>query len=81
MEDDTLERMARRIRARAIRRTGELLKQYDARPTNYKRQTVGTDSLPSQREAAEQAGLSKDQQVQAVRPATSLERPPHPLND
>lgn len=67
-KDDTLERMARRIRARAIRRSGELLDQFDARPTNY-RQSGCAPTLPSQREAAEQAGLSKDQQVTAVRVA------------
>jgi hypothetical protein len=35
----------------------------------------------TQRQITEQAGLSKAQQVQAVRPATSAERPQRLLND
>lgn len=58
----------------------EIAKVLDARGGDRSKST-GTDTFASQRHAAEQAGLSKDQQVQAVRPATSLERPPHPLND
>lgn len=67
-DDDTLEKMAMRIRARAIRRCGELLKQFDGRPGNAK-QSAGDDTLISQRDVAEQAGMSKHQQVQAVRVA------------
>lgn len=66
-KDDTLERMARRIRARAIRRSGELLDQFDARGGDRSK-SVGTDSF-GQREAAKQAGMSERQQVTAVRVA------------
>lgn len=66
--DDQLEKMAIRIRARAVRRAGELLKQFDDRgrpPEN----SVATGTNYSQREAAENAGMSKRQQVTAVRVA------------
>ena len=52
----------------AIRRCGELLKQFDGRPENAK-QSGGAPTLVSQRQVAEQAGLSKRQQVTAVRVA------------
>jgi hypothetical protein len=68
-DDDQLEKMAVRIRARAVRRCGELLKQFDARPANASKQSGDTPTLISQREAAGRAGLSKDQQVTAVRVA------------
>jgi hypothetical protein len=57
-------------RARAVQRCGELLKQIDARPQNAAKQSGATPTLISRREAAEQAGLSKDQQVTAVRVAS-----------
>lgn len=62
--DDELMKMATRIRDRAIRRAGELLKQLDGRG-----RSVGDHTFVSQAEAAEQAGMSKHQQVQAVRVA------------
>ena len=61
--------MAVRIRARAVRRCGELLKQFDARPANAVKQSGATPTLLSQREVAGRAGMSKGQQVQAVRVA------------
>lgn len=66
-DDDTLRKQADRIQARAIRRCGELLKQFDGRG----RPSINSigDGTISQREAAEQAGLSKRQQVTAVRVA------------
>lgn len=71
-EDETLERTATRIRARAIRRCGELLKQVDGRGGD-RTKTDGTDSSArmsiSQRALAAQAGLSERQQVTAVRVA------------
>jgi hypothetical protein len=60
--------MAVRIRARAVRRCGELLTQFDARGDRTKSVAVHT-SATTQREAAQKAGLSKHQQVQAVRVA------------
>ena len=52
-----------------MRRAGELLRQYDARPQNAAKQNAGGDILISQRKAAEAAGMSKRQQVTAVRVA------------
>lgn len=70
--DDELMKMATRIRDRAIRRAGELLQQIEpskgGRPTET---GVGAHtSYPTRRTAAEEAGLSKHQQVQAVRIAS-----------
>lgn len=79
-DDDTLRRQADRIQARAIRRCGELLKQFDGRPANAEKQSDGADTLISQRQAADEAGLSKHQQVTAVRvanvPARGLGKTP-----
>jgi hypothetical protein len=69
-KDDGLRLLAERIQARAIRR---LLKQFDARPENAKHQSNGNGTLISQREAAHGAGLSKRQQVTAVRVANVRE--------
>lgn len=64
---------ARRIRARATRRVGELLKQFDGRDGQNlpNAKTTGADSFspPTQREAAAAAGISPRQQVTAVRVA------------
>lgn len=65
-DDDTLRKMADRIQARAIRRCGELLKQYDARGEHRKSEG---DLTSSQREVAESAGMSLHQQRSAVRVA------------
>ena len=65
--DNTLVDMALRIQARASRRAGELLKQFDARVDNARKQTVGDHSLISQREVAAEAGMSEYQQATAVR--------------
>lgn len=70
-DDDTLLNHARRIQGRAVRRAGELLKQFDARGDNKKMESAldGTSFPPTQRQVAESAGLSKKQQVTAVRVA------------
>ena len=72
-DDQALYKMALRIQTRAIRRCGELLKQYDGRGNN---QHGG--GAPTMRKAAAEAGMSKDQQVTAVRvaniPAEDFER-------
>jgi len=47
------------MRARAIRRSGELLSQFDARGGD-RTKSVGADTF-GQRHVAEQAGMSKDQ--------------------
>jgi len=67
-DDDTLRKQADRIQARAIRRCGELLKQFDGRgrPTEIR---DGAVPNISQTEAARNAGLSERQQKTAVRVA------------
>jgi hypothetical protein len=65
-DDDSLRIMADRIQARAVNRMGELLKEHDGRGDHRK---SGGTPTSSRREVAEQAGISKDQQVQAVRVA------------
>lgn len=69
-EDDQLERMAQRIRARAIRRAGELLKQVETR--QGARSDLTSDGRPSEVsriDAARDAGMSSHQAKQAVRVA------------
>jgi hypothetical protein len=66
-DDETLFRFAKRIQGRAVRRSGELLKEINGKGNNQ--HSRGTPTKLTQREAAEQAGLSKDQQVTAVRVA------------
>lgn len=69
--DDQLEKMARRIRARATRRAGEILKQIEPAQGgdrgNQHRQRDGSVPLPSRRQAAADAGLSERQQKTAQR--------------
>jgi hypothetical protein len=68
--DDELMKMATRIRDRAIRRAGELLKQVDGRGAHWESKTEGNHSFYlTQRQAAADAGFSHHQQVQAVRVA------------
>lgn len=79
-DDDDLLKHATRIRARAVRRAGELLKTFKQAPEErlpQSRQTLSTgahtqedDSPRSQREAADAAGMSKHQEAQAVRVAS-----------
>lgn len=68
--DDEMMKMAVRIRDRAIRRAGELLKQIEpgkgGRPSETSRDAP--TSL-TRKQAADDAGLSKDQMVQAIRVA------------
>ena len=74
-EDDQLERMAQRIRARAIRRAGELLKQIEPGQGARDGKRGECDHTPFTREdAARDAGMSKHQQVQATRIASVPER-------
>jgi hypothetical protein len=65
-DDHELERMAQRIRARAIRRAGELLKQIEPAPNQH---VAGVGAHTSRSDAARDAGMSKHQQVQATRVA------------
>lgn len=77
--DDELMKMATRIRDRAIRRAGELLKQIE--PAHGANQNIGRDAptnVLTRKKAAEEAGMSKDKMVQAIRvaniPAEDFER-------
>lgn len=70
-QDDQLEKMANRIRARATRRAGELLKQIEP-ATGQNNQYVkegGDLPLHSRGNAAREAGMSPHQAKQAVRVA------------
>lgn len=68
--DDEMMKMATRIRDRAIRRAGELLKQIEPNKGGRPSET-GRDAPTSltRKQAAEDAGMSKDQMVQAIRVA------------
>jgi hypothetical protein len=82
-DDDELYKVARRIQGRAVKRCGELLKEFDARGGDRSKSTGAGTFAPeakqngngmaagaiSQRAAAEAAGMSKRQQVTAVRVA------------
>jgi hypothetical protein len=76
--DDELLKMSTRIRDRAIRRAGELLKQIE--PARGANQNIGGGTSPkviTRKEAAADAGLSPDQAKMAMRianvPAESFE--------
>jgi hypothetical protein len=79
-KDETLLRMATRIRLRALQRAGELLKEIDGRGDHRKTEGDhgssqrnadklggGAPTKLTQRQAAEAAGFSEHQQLQAVR--------------
>jgi hypothetical protein len=66
-DDDTLRKLSHRIQARAVRRMGELLKEFDGRGGDRSKNGGTPTSAPTRRDAADAAGISKDQQVQAVR--------------
>jgi len=69
-DDDTLRKLADRIQGRAVRRCGELLKTFNTGPNGGRPKENDDGAVTvSQRGAAEQAGLSKRQQVTAVRVA------------
>ena len=65
-EDATLMNHAMRIQARAIRRAGELLEAVEAGKNQHHAASMGDHTRTK---AAEQAGMSKHQQVQATRVA------------
>lgn len=68
-DDETLMKQSVRIRDRAIRRMGELLKQFDGQGKRTDKLADGADSKFSQKEIAREAGISERQQVTAVRVA------------
>lgn len=70
-DDDEMMKMAVRVRDRAIRRAGELLKQVvPKKGANQNISAAGDTKVLTRKEAAEQAGMSKRQQVTAVRVAS-----------
>jgi hypothetical protein len=68
-DDDSLQKFALRIQARAIRRCGELLKTFQNPGARTDQPTVGTDERLTQRQAAAGAGMSERQELTAVRVA------------
>jgi len=73
-EDDQLERMAQRIRARAIRRAGELAKQL-MQPVGRPPDNVEGDlNIMSRQQVKERSGFSDHQLTQATRIANVPER-------
>lgn len=71
--DDELMKYAVRVRDRAIRRAGELLKQIEpAKPGPRPEIGMGDHTQLGRQAAGEQAGMSKHQQVQAIRVASVL---------
>lgn len=73
--DDELMKMATRIRDRAIRRAGELLKQIEPAHGANQNITDATDSkVLTRTDAARQAGMSERQQVTAIRVANVPEK-------
>ena len=68
-KDEQLEKMAKRIRARATRRAGELLKQIEPAHGANQNIRVGTDPKVTRKQAAEDAGLSERQAKNALRTA------------
>jgi hypothetical protein len=65
--DEELMKMATRIRDRAIRRAGELLAQVNGQGARTDQLSEGGHTKLTQDQVARDAGLSKHQQVQAVR--------------
>lgn len=73
-EDETLMKMAVRIKARAVRRSGELLKQIDDGKGRNQYSEGGEGDHTTRTDAAREAGMSKHQQVQSTRIANIPER-------
>ncbi len=69
----TLLRMVTLIKARAVRRSGELLKQIEpgrgGDRSSEQYQSAGDHTLISREDAARDAGMSRQQQMQATRVA------------
>jgi len=66
--DEDLEKLARKLRAQAMKRCGELIRELDGQGKRTDLQlTDATDGKLTQKEAAQQAGMSERQQITAVR--------------
>jgi len=68
-DDDTLRKLADRIQARAVRRCGELLKQYNGQGGRTDQLSAGAHTKLTQQQIARDAGMSRHQQRTAVRVA------------
>jgi hypothetical protein len=68
-DDATLYNLAVKIQARAVRRCGELLEQFQAQGRRTDRLSDGAGRKLTRREVAEAAGISPRQEVTAVRVA------------
>jgi hypothetical protein len=68
-DDDALERHAMRIRARAIRRAGEILKQIEPAPNHHGNSSGDGTGPTSRKDAASSAGMSSHQAKTAIRVA------------
>jgi hypothetical protein len=71
-QDDEMEKTAMRIRARAIRRCGELLKDVEKAKNQHdaaNKSASGGAPTSTRKQVAENAGMSKDQAVTAIRVA------------
>jgi hypothetical protein len=69
-KDKTLEDYAKRIRIRAERRMGELLRQFDGRGGDRKSDNIKStvnDTFETQKHISEEIGLSKRQKDQSIR--------------
>jgi hypothetical protein len=69
-DDDALERLAQRVRARAIRRCGELLRQIEKKHGVNQNIRGGVPPIVTCTQAARDAGLSDDQRKTALRMAS-----------
>lgn len=72
-KDETLRSMADRIRSRAVRRLGELLKMYDSQGQRTDLPKENALQKLTQEQAATEAGLSEHQRKLAVRVANVAE--------
>jgi hypothetical protein len=69
-KDETLLDNAKRIRARAVRREGELLKEIEPAKGGDRKSKGGHSPVDSRRSVAQAAGLSENQQKTALRVAS-----------
>jgi len=67
-DDDTLRALADRIQARAVRRMGELLKDFDGRGSHWGSKR-GDAHISTRAEVSKASGVSRDQAATAIRVA------------
>ena len=72
-DDETLLNLAKRIKGRAIRRCGQLLKEMEGRKGGDRKSNGGRPPVDSRKAAGDAAGLSDHQRKQALRIATISE--------